>query len=825
MKRAPPPTRPVAVVVAVTDHASRPCICKTQANPSTALRALTTAALLLPGLQSALGQSPSDNDTTSVQVSRFNQSYDRDTALQAWTLDLRTRHALSDRFTLRLGVTQDSWSGATPVTVAPTAFGGNRPVLRDSSTGTGTVISGASPVVNGKLWLDRSLQTLFTNADGSQQIDNARELIMSSASPEVRQQIDLGFDFAGNGQRHALNLSRSSEPDFRSMHADWHSQFDFNRQQSTLALGAGYTHSDIDATLDHNLLPYLALDNQNPAYVRRGSNMHMQGTRTEQTVDLGMTQILSQSSVLDLSLSLTHSQGLLENPYKVMTVVFAAPFAALAGSDAKVNADVRALPEQRPDTRLQKSLSLRYVQQVTAMEAALHIEYNFSRDDWQIDSHSVEIQWLQPLGSWLLAPHLRWYSQQAASFHHSYLVSQQSFRSIARNEQGLEIWQDSSNANLRYLRTSDGTYLDSNGKALDPALLQLAPQFVNFSRALLPANFSSDARLGGFGVVSTGLSLQKHFVNGLTLEAGVDHYRRASTLQWGGSGDTPYADSSYWSASLGLQADWEIAAHHQHSKSTAESEHSLSHVSAMSHFPAGMDMLHAPMPTGSFMVGYKAEINNPMMTMHMLELDYALSEHWSLMLMPQFMSMQPHAEPVNSSSLHQHVTSGRQGEPTDLIAAASWYAPTAAAGGLWQLSTGLGVPTTASGTLDIRPSLSYSSDHASWQWGSRVNGQHDLEHHEVQDHEPHSSVEFTGWISTDLGPMLSTSLRAVWYHSSNASDALTPLAEGASLGLGVTLQLAGQPLSLEWLQPLQSTADTSGNSRNGSLFVGWHHMF
>jgi hypothetical protein len=223
------------------------------------------------------------------------------------------------------------------------------------------------------------------------------------------------------------------------------------------------------------------------------------------------------------------------------------------------------------------------------------------------------------------------------------------------------------------------------------------------------------------------------------------------------------------------------------------------------------------------MLGYRAEFNKPDMTMHMLELDYALSERWSLMLMPQFMTMPTHNDLTAGNAVHQHMTDRKEGEPADLITAVTWHLPTA--NGQWQLSAGLGIPTTAKGTVDIKPSLSYTSNHRTWHWGSRIAGSRDLDQPKPHDHEPRSSIELTSWISTSLTPTLSTSLRGVYTHNNNIPGSLMGTDNNTALGLGLTLLLAEQPLSLEWLQPLSSSINESGASYKGSLFIGWHHVF
>ena len=50
--------------------------------------------------------------------------------------------------------------------------------------------------------------------------------------------------------------------------------------------------------------------------------------------------------------------------------------------------------------------------------ATLRANYRFYQDTYGINSHTIEVQWVQPVGqSWVLTPGLRYFTQNAAKFY------------------------------------------------------------------------------------------------------------------------------------------------------------------------------------------------------------------------------------------------------------------------------------------------------------------------------------------------------------------------------------------------------------------------
>ena len=140
---------------------------------------------------------------------------------------------------------------------------------------------------------------------------------------------------------------------------------------------------------------------------------------TKEILDLvlGVTQVMSRNFLMQFNYSFSDSSGYLSDPYKIVTAVDA-------------NGDAIFLPqvpgvegpshlnyyEHRPDSRSKHSL---YTQGKYYMNGkVLDASYRYMTDDWEIDSHTVDLRLRWPIGDTsYLEPHLRFYTQTAAEFY------------------------------------------------------------------------------------------------------------------------------------------------------------------------------------------------------------------------------------------------------------------------------------------------------------------------------------------------------------------------------------------------------------------------
>jgi hypothetical protein len=103
----------------------------------------------------------------------------------------------------------------------------------------------------------------------------------------------------------------------------------------------------------------------------------LQGNRQDWSTTVSLTQIINKYSLFETSLGYTQSTGYLENPYKVMTIMFVDP----EQTAKRLTGNLHAFLEQRPEQRNQFSMGGKFVQHIDFAEAAVHLEYRFFQDD------------------------------------------------------------------------------------------------------------------------------------------------------------------------------------------------------------------------------------------------------------------------------------------------------------------------------------------------------------------------------------------------------------------------------------------------------------
>ncbi|WP_374563894.1 DUF3570 domain-containing protein [Nitrosomonas sp.] len=798
---------------------------------STALQALTSAALVLPGLLMSSGHAAGP-DRINFQYSRYQEGernlYGVPQSLKPITADVLHGSgifSLTDRTRFTFGYTQDTWSGATPVTIAPLAANSNNPIFRN--TDSGSVIAGASPLINSKfLLLDHDLNPVSRDplTGQPQGIDNRSVMVMSSASPETRNQANFGLSREWNEAAFNISGGFSRERDYQSSFGNVGGRVDFNQKLTSFKYGGGYTDSEIGAILDHDASPYITKNAFAGNIERRGGSEILKGKRHDWVGNLGITQVLNKNALIDANFSYTHSSGYLENPYKVMTTIFVDPAELNNNQKTFINGDVRALLEQRPDNRNQFAFNAKYIQYINTFDAALHLGYRVSSDDWGINTHTFDASWVQPLGSgWMLTPRIRYYSQDSASFYRPYLFSLQSYSKQEIDSFGRKMWVDANNPDRQYFGDSIFNLVDRSGNPVDAITVNPIPKNIAYDAGKLPDNFSSDHRLAGFGALSGGVTLSKLIGRGIALEAGFEYYTRASSMQIG-SGNNSFADFDYYVANAALKFDLEPS-----NLPLAGGQSSHQHHDASSHHhklpPAGIMFGHMLDKPGDFMAGYRYMhnwTNGSMMhgdhkvsdqtivaqgcsdtaqcrfaptfmnmSMHMLDLMYAPAKWLNVMLMPTFMTMDMNlreltGRPPPVPGTHEH--SGISGHQTGAIGDTYLSAMVKLLdipGHRMHVNLGLSAPTgkvdielrrmfridgglihfgmqQGSGTWDFMPSLTYAGDYNRWSWGAQLGGIKRLEDQNKSGYRLGDVIQATAWTGFDINRWLTASVRGAY---------------------------------------------------------------
>ncbi|MFA6162351.1 MAG: DUF3570 domain-containing protein [Methylobacter sp.] len=860
-------------------RASKP---KPAVSSSPSLQALTVAALALPGLVLPAAYA-AEEDEVNFQYGHYQESkrnlynvQNDKNPIEVDSLFGKAKVSLSDRIKFAFNYTQDTWSGATPITTAPLVFGGNRSYQATTASGS-TITAGASPYLTGEILLNKNFIPLGRDSNFEATGENPQLVhTLSTASPETRKQGDFKLGYEWDEAALDIGGGISVENDYESRFGNINGRWDFNQKLTSLNLGLSYTNSSTSAILDPDAEPYI-IKTAYLGQIEQTDNLKiLHGKREDWATSLGLTQVLNKDALVESSIGYTRSTGYMANPYKAMTVVFVDP-----DQDTEfLTGNVKAFLEQRPDERNQLNLGSRYIQHVGILDAALHLDYRFFHDDWGINAHTFEADWVQPVGSsWTVTPRVRYYSQDAADFYSPYLLSNQAFSKAV----------------------------------FDPVTDNVS--IVNYDPKKLPANFSSDQRLSGFGALSGGVTVNKQFSKAVSLEAGFEYYTHAGSLKLGGGGEGSYSDFNYYEANAALRVNLsalDSGGHGDHSSHEAHSHHG-------SHGPAGVMFDHMLGKTNDMMVGYRFMysrqsgdmlhgsntasdldiVNNGCgsdrcrltptymdMSMHMLDIMYAPTDWLNLMLMPQFMDMEMNlrtldgAPPVDPGG---HIHTGT-GHATGGVGDTGMYAlvklfdmP------MHHVHLGLGVsaPTgdvdiklrrthkrdegfihygmqLGSGTWDFKPSLTYTGKLDDWSWGAQLSGTKRLEDKNESGYALGDIFQSTAWGGYSLTRWLSASIRGVYtvQGAINGQFNPTPGVVGVNyelvdnvnpksgpmdfptsyggrywdIGFGLNAvvtggALAGNSFGVEWLQPVSTDVNGYQLDRVGALSATWSLAF
>ncbi len=401
------------------------------------LQALTTAALALPGLLQTV---------EAVQI-KGKPSFD-------------FQHGYYQESNDRISV--DVFQGAVILPISK--------AIQMQTTWVVDTFSGATPV----LTMPHSVALVTTGASGISDIDASKSVtaeeqavqVMTGASThESRYGIDLGFSYIQNNLTYHASGSYSEEPDYLAHAYQLGIDWEFNKKLNTLSLGIGQNFDTIEP-----------------------STRLLSEQKTDYHLQLGFSQIVSTKSLLQLSTNYTYSNGFLSNPYKKV-------FIQGLGSNTNLQNGgfTNVFYENRPDKRHKWSVSLGYIQYFSDLDSALHLDYRYYNDSWEISSHTLEAVYHQPLSNgWMLIPRLRYYTQSEANFYQNFYAF---------------------------------------------------PQTDN--------HYSSDFRLAGFGTLSGGVKLSKEwqraskYTESIMLEVGFEYTSHASALKLGNNTASEITDFDY----------------------------------------------------------------------------------------------------------------------------------------------------------------------------------------------------------------------------------------------------------------------------------------
>jgi len=272
--------------------------------------------------------------------------------------------------------------------------------LYHSYDGGGVQVDGPSLLVRKKVLENFSLTgNYYIDSISSASID-----VVTTASPykEERTQTSLGVDFLHGKTNVSANFTRSDESDYQAETVSFGVSQDMFGDLTTLAMGFS-RGNDI---------------------VRRNGDDLFQDELDRWSYRLGLTQVLTKAMVANLSLEVITDEGFLNNPYR--SVRYLDPESA---SGYSYQAEVY------PRTRTSTAVAAR-TRYFLPYRAAVHAEYRYFEDTWEIQAHTAELGYTHPLkDAWTLDFKFRYYSQSAASFYADLYPSMSYQNFLARDKE------------------------------------------------------------------------------------------------------------------------------------------------------------------------------------------------------------------------------------------------------------------------------------------------------------------------------------------------------------------------------------------------------
>ena len=258
---------------------------------------------------------------------------------------------------------------------------------------TGASATGAVPSTEVQTFIRPSGKGTYTVDPNDTPLDDTFKDTRVSFSMNWEKPID-------RNNRRNLGFTVSEEYDFTSVSANALWDHDTNQKNTTYSAGINVEYDYIDPVggAPEELTSMTAQDKNDD------------DDRTIIDLLFGVTQVIDKTSLFQVNLSLSESNGYLTDPYDFVSVV-----------DNTTGEPVDQLFENRPDSRSRQSLFGKYKKMLPNKDI-ITASYRFMTDDWGIDSHSFDVTYRFKFNQgYFIQPHLRWYTQTEADFYHYFL--------------------------------------------------------------------------------------------------------------------------------------------------------------------------------------------------------------------------------------------------------------------------------------------------------------------------------------------------------------------------------------------------------------------
>ena len=254
---------------------------------------------------------------------------------------------------------------------------------------TGASPSGVAP--------SNVVQTLTSPSGNSTITHPAKKLPLDNSFKDTRISGALGWDqsILDKNTRGNVGVSFSKEYDYLHLGVSGGLSRETNDKNTTFSVGLAYSADTIEP---EGNIPF-AFSGQNDAKGSKG--------RSKNTLDavIGVTQVLSKNTLLQLNYGISQADGYLTDPYKWVSRV---------NNAGKI---IENLHESRPDKRTGHSIYGAIKHNLSSGNVISSSARLFT-NDWGIDSLTLDAKYRMELGNRKsIEPHIRYYHQTEADFY------------------------------------------------------------------------------------------------------------------------------------------------------------------------------------------------------------------------------------------------------------------------------------------------------------------------------------------------------------------------------------------------------------------------
>lgn len=270
---------------------------------------------------------------------------------------------------------------------------------------TGATPNGAHPSAVAQTFTTPSGKSSYTTRPGELPLDDT----FRDTRVAVGVDWEIGIDRLS---RITWGGNLSKEYDYLSLGGSATYARDFNNRNTTFTTAFAYNNDNID--------PEGGIPAALEPMVTVGSSLNRQGADDDKTITdfmVGVTQVISRQTIMQLNLSFGQIDGYQNDPFKIVTVVDPATGLPATTSffDTAITGNLPYVYESRPDTRDRTVLFVKTVHHFD--EDVINFSYRYYDDDWDISSHTFDLRYRYELAGSYLQPHLRYYTQEAANFY------------------------------------------------------------------------------------------------------------------------------------------------------------------------------------------------------------------------------------------------------------------------------------------------------------------------------------------------------------------------------------------------------------------------